>query len=320
MAHAFLFEGPAGVGKRTAALAFAQAVNCPQPVGGDACGECATCRRIERGIDVDVRVFAPSRLGYRKPEAVEIRGEASITPNTGRKKFLILDSADRIEPVAANLLLKIIEEPPEFTVFILLTENLHRILPTIRSRTLVVSFRPLALNEVLAVAGDRIPAERAQYLYTVAKGDLGTMLRLSEDRKLGELFEDIEAELKERVLKVVPASPIRLAEEIADLAGRIDLSEGDETPASALRKSTVTVIEVMMSMIERKYITCDLAGRTDGTYSGKPGRHRTGSRLLESAIETVKSIEGGAGVPLALESMTIDFRKIVSEHSKEKAS
>jgi DNA polymerase III delta' subunit len=316
--HAFLFVGPGGVGKRTTALAFAQAMNCPQPAGGDACGVCPVCSRIARGIDIDVRVFSPARMEYRKDEAIEIRKDAYVTPNSGRRKFLILDTADRMNDEAANLLLKTIEEPPEFTVFILLAENTHRILPTIRSRTLAVSFRPLSVEEVLKITGDRISPADARYLYPVAKGNIGTILRLSEDRQLKELFEDIEAELNERLLKSVPASPTRIAEELISLAGRIDYEvSDDDTKSIALRKAIVAVLEVMLAMVERRLVSD--AGR-NSTGAGADGSLMLCQKecmLLEAVMRTIKSIEGGGQQMLSLEAMAIDFRKIAEGRYKE---
>lgn len=315
--HAFLFVGPGGVGKRTTALAFAQAVNCMEGSGGDACGVCPTCQRIGRGIDVDVRIFQPTGIEYRKPEAVEIRKDASMTPNTAVRKFLILDHADRLNEESANLLLKIIEEPPEFTVFILLTENAHRILPTIKSRTLSVSFRPLSVEEAVKAAGDRMAADEVRYLYPLAKGNVGTILRLGEDKELKELFEDIEAELFERLLKPIPASPMRLAEEVGTIAGRIDFGTSeDDSKSIAQRKAIVGMLEVMMAMLERRYIKA-----AQGASAGfVDDAHRTGCLLLESVMNTIKMIEGGGQLALSLETMAIEFRKIVGGNIKEKVS
>ncbi len=321
--HALLFIGPGGVGKRTTALAFAQTVNCPQPVDGDACGDCPSCRRIGNGIDVDARYYTPARLEYRKEEAVGIRQEAYITPSSGRRKFLIMDKADRLNDESANLLLKIIEEPPEFTVFVLLAENINSILPTIRSRSLAVSFRPLSVDEVLKVAGDRVEPEQARYLYPVAKGDVGTILQLSEDKHLKELFDDIGAELNERLLKPVPASPMRLAEEVMALSGRLDVDAADEeTKAAVKRRAIVNVLEIMMAMVEGRYMP-------SATREGAPRRasgeawtddYLTGCRLLESIMETIKSVEGGGMQQLAVEAMVVDIKRISYGRSGEKAS
>ncbi|HOX27727.1 MAG TPA: AAA family ATPase [bacterium] len=309
--HAFLFEGPGGVGKRTTALAFAQAVNCPQAVSGDGCGVCPACLRIAKMIDVDVRVFSTSYLGYKKPEAIEIRQEAYITPNTARRKFIIIDDADRMNAEAANLLLKILEEPPEFTVFVLLTENAQRVLPTIRSRTLPVSFRPLSLEDTVSAVAGRLSAREVGYLYPIAKGNTGAILQLSEDRGLKELFEDIQAELSERLLKPVPASPMRLSEEIAALAERLNVSDEDDSKSIAQRKSTISVLEIMMTAIERSFIST-------GAAEGSTMKLRSGCLLLETVLGTIKAIEGGAFTALALENMVISFASIL-EH-KEKVS
>jgi DNA polymerase-3 subunit delta' len=319
--HAFLFVGPGGVGKRTTALAFAQAMNCPQPIDGDGCGVCPVCSRIEHGADMDIRFFSPSRMEYRVDEAKKIREDAYLTSSEGCRKFLILDRADCLNEESGNKLLKVIEEPPEFTVFILLTENADRILPTIRSRTQAVSFRPLSVEEAVRAAGGRMAADEVRYLYPLAKGNVGTILRLSEDKGLKELFDDIEAELFERLLKPVPASPMRLSEEIVALAGRIDFNASEEdTKSIALRKGIVGALEVMMAMVERRYMPRGGGEAGEGGRSGVGARHRTGCRLLETVNDTIKMVEGGGQQALALEAMAIEFRKIVSGNIKEKVS
>ncbi len=314
-----MFVGPGGCGKRTTALALAQAVNCEQPVGVDACGECASCRRTGRGIDLDARLFKPTRLGYRKEEAQEIRNEAYITPNSAGKKFLILDEVDNMKAEASNLLLKIIEEPPETTVFVLLTENKHLVLPTIKSRTLSVSFRRLNPDEILKVAaGDGITEKEVEYLYPIAGGNAGTIIRLSEDRNLKDLFDDIGAELFERLLGVVPVSPSRLAEEIMVLSDRLDLNDEEDTGSVAQRKSLIGILEIMMVMLERRYMPGG-KGVFRESGGGAGPLHLKGVALLEKILESIKSIKGGAHTQLTLENMAIDFRNIASGKVSERA-
>ncbi len=299
LGHAFLFIGPAGVGKRTSALAFAQAVNCAAPRDdADACGVCPSCRRVERGVDIDARVYSPSRQGYRKEEAKEIRNDAHMTPNAGKKRFLILDDADAMGAEAANALLKVIEEPPEMSVFVLLTEKADRIMPTIRSRVLSVPFRPLAPAEAAAVAGERLSGGQVDYLFPIARGNMGEILRLSEDRKLKELFEDVESELFERLLKEASASPARLAEEVGALAGRIDLSTAEDTESTARRKSVAAILEIMMSMVERKHMAVGAA----------VGEMKRGCAILETLMNTIQTVRGGGLTESALEAMAINLK------------
>ena len=299
LGHAFLFIGPAGVGKRTSALAFAQAVNCAAPMDdADACGVCPSCRRVERGVDIDARVYSPTRQGYRKEEAKEIRNDAHMTPNAGKRRFLILDDADAMGAEAANALLKVIEEPPEMSVFVLLTEKADRIMPTIKSRVLSVPFRPLTPAEAAAVAGERLSGGQVDYLFPIARGNMGEILRLSEDRKLKELFEDVEAELFERLLKEASASPTRLAEEVAALAVRIDLSTAEDTESTARRKSVAAILEIMMSMVERKHMTVGAGA----------GEMKRGCDILETLMSTIQTVRGGGLTESALEAMAINLK------------
>src|SRR5215831_19181439 len=109
-----LFVGPAGVGKRKMAIAVAQALNCERVrgSGADGCGECAACRRIERGVHPDVPIVEPGDNGSIKIDQVrDIVERAAYRPFEGRRRVVIVDEADALVPAAQNALLKTLEEP-----------------------------------------------------------------------------------------------------------------------------------------------------------------------------------------------------------------
>src|SRR5688500_2142728 len=112
-----LFAGAAGVGKRRVALALAQTINCQQPVTADeierdACGECASCKRIARGVHPDVIIVEPGDTGTIKIERVrEVVEKAGYRPFEGRRRAVVIDEADALVPAAQNALLKTLEEP-----------------------------------------------------------------------------------------------------------------------------------------------------------------------------------------------------------------
>jgi DNA polymerase-3 subunit delta' len=150
-----IFAGPEGVGKRAVALALAQALNCPTPVAPtdrlalDACGECAVCRRIGRGLHPDVTVIEPGETGSIRIDVVreEIR-QTTFKPFEARRRVIIFNDADGLVDDAQNALLKTLEEPPPGSVLILVTTHPHRLLPTVRSRCPVVRFAPLLPADV----------------------------------------------------------------------------------------------------------------------------------------------------------------------------
>ena len=153
-----IFDGPEGVGKRTAAVALAQAINCLQPVrfaeldGADACGVCASCRRIARGVHADVLLIEPGETGAIKVDQVrEAIDRAAYRPFEGRRRVVIVDAADEMVAEAQNALLKTLEEPPAGSMFVLVTSRPDMLLPTVRSRCQRLRFGRLSPGDVAAV-------------------------------------------------------------------------------------------------------------------------------------------------------------------------
>lgn len=151
---ALLLAGPAGVGKRRAALAIAEAVNCLKPqqtdeFARDACGECPACRRIQRGVHPDVIVIEPGDMGSIKIEQVrDVIDRAEYRPFEGRRRVVVIDEADALMPAAQSALLKTLEEPPSASIFVLVSSIPDALLPTVRSRCSRLRFASLSTSEV----------------------------------------------------------------------------------------------------------------------------------------------------------------------------
>jgi DNA polymerase-3 subunit delta' len=123
------------------AVALAQALNCLEAVDGDACGRCAACDRIARRVHPDVLRVEPGDSGTIKIDQVrEIVDRAAYRPFEGRRRVVIIDTADALVAAAQNALLKTLEEPPAASVFVLLTARPDVLLPTVRSRCIKLSF------------------------------------------------------------------------------------------------------------------------------------------------------------------------------------
>ncbi len=141
LSHAYLLVGPSNVGKMTLALDLARMVNCLE--NEKPCGECSQCRRIEEGFHADVRIVGlepqktgdgRSRVAIGIDQVRDIQRDASLKPYEGRHRVFVFDGAEHLSEEAANSLLKILEEPPEQVIIVLLASDSARLLPTILSR------------------------------------------------------------------------------------------------------------------------------------------------------------------------------------------
>ncbi len=148
ISHAYLFCGPRGTGKTSAALVFAHAVNCKNPVDGDVCGECEYCAQAGENIDI-TEIDAASNNGV--DEIRDLREMVRYMPAVGRYKVYIIDEVHMLSPGAFNALLKTLEEPPPYVIFILATTEVHKIPATIISRCQRFDFKAITVREIMGV-------------------------------------------------------------------------------------------------------------------------------------------------------------------------
>ncbi|NLZ25437.1 MAG: DNA polymerase III subunit gamma/tau, partial [Clostridiales bacterium] len=138
--HAYLFTGTRGVGKTSVAKMFARAVNCLSPVNGSPCGKCEVCRQLISQTNFDIQeIDAASNNSV--DQIRELIEKINFPPTVGRYKVYIIDEVHMLSRSAHNALLKTLEEPPSYAIFILATTEVHQIPPTILSRCLRFDFR-----------------------------------------------------------------------------------------------------------------------------------------------------------------------------------
>lgn len=176
--HAFLFCGTRGTGKTSIAKLFAKAVNCEHPVNGSPCNECAACRAIADGSSMNViEIDAASNNGV--DNIRQIREEVQYSPSEGKYKVYIIDEVHMLTQGAFNALLKTLEEPPSYVIFILATTESHKIPITISSRCQKYEFRRISVETIsdrlMELLGrEQIAAEKKAIDY-VAKAADGSM-------------------------------------------------------------------------------------------------------------------------------------------------
>ncbi len=185
LAHAYLFSGETGIGKKTTALALAAAANCTAPGGNGGCGECPSCRKIASGGHPDVHIVSSDGDEIKIDQIRQVQADLSLKPFEGVKKILIVDGAELMNPASANAFLKTLEEPPGDSLIVLITSMPQGLLPTIRSRCQEIRFLPLP-RLMLAQALMRrreLAEEDALFLAALAQGSMGRALDMDVERE-----------------------------------------------------------------------------------------------------------------------------------------
>ena len=171
MTHAWVFTGPPGSGRSSAAVAFAQALICPN----QGCGACNECQSAATGGHPDVEVIRTEGLSIKVEEIRELLTRVAWVPSMGGWRVVVMEDADRLTESAANALLKAIEEPGTRTVWLLCAPTLHDVLPTIRSRCRHLQLRTPSIEAVtqVLIKRDNISPEMADFAARVSQGHIG---------------------------------------------------------------------------------------------------------------------------------------------------
>ncbi len=171
MTHAWLFTGPPGSGRSSAAIAFAQSLICPS----NGCGTCSDCNAAKTSGHPDVEIIHTEGLSIKVEEIRELLTRVAWAPSMAGWRVVVMEDADRLTESAANALLKAIEEPGSRTVWLLCAPTLHDVLPTIRSRCRHLQLRTPSIKAVTQVLinRDKISPDMALFAAKVSQGHIG---------------------------------------------------------------------------------------------------------------------------------------------------
>lgn len=202
--HAYLFTGPEHVGKMTLATTLAQALNCSSKDGP--CGECSACRRIASGNHPDLHIIRTGSTNGSQQKEIsieqvrEVQHMVSLRPYEGNYRVIIIEGAEYMSEGAANCFLKTLEEPPPFTIFILLTSDASALLPTIISRCQRIDLErmPFHIARQALIEGKGQSPERAELLARLSGGCIGWAISAAND----ENILDDRAQVMERLVSV----------------------------------------------------------------------------------------------------------------------
>ncbi len=313
VASAYLFYGPDGVGKASAACLFAQVLQCPGET--PPCGDCIACEKVRANVHPDVVSIRPV-AGSRSIKVELIREEviwrAHQRPNEGMRQVFIIEDAHLLTRVSQNALLKTLEEPSVGTILILVTPNLHTLLPTVISRCRRLRFQALARADLVAILNERSGEDGAdvEKLVSLSMGRLGVALS-SDAGALSERREEA----------------MRFLEELSAPAGRADevtlitlASERAGSGASG-RNETILFLEMLRGLLRDILITQESPEtielwHTDIRAALAAMGERWGSAGLTKALERVGSamrdVGGGNTNPsLTLETLVYSLRETV---------
>ncbi|MBO8143283.1 MAG: DNA polymerase III subunit delta' [Thermodesulfobacterium sp.] len=202
LSHAYLFTGPKGVGKETTAWAFLFHLFCEKDKENP-CGECRACKKIEKEIHPDIYILFPEKREITIGQIREVIDFLKYRPLEAEYKVILVKEAEKMNPEAGNALLKSLEEPPFYAIFILLTENFSKLLPTIVSRSQIVRFRtiPKGVIKEFLKKNFLFEEEVADTLAEVSFGSIGKAITIAEKGILEELNSFVKAGFSKSPLK-----------------------------------------------------------------------------------------------------------------------
>ena len=183
--HAYIFSGPAGIGKRSMALIFAKTLLCDRQDESESCGECIQCRMFDAKSNPDFYLLEADNLSIGVDEIRNIQNDVVIKPLYSKKKVYLITDADKMTVQAQNCLLKTLEEPPWFAVIILATPSCDALIETIRSRALRYNFKKNSYSEVRSSLEAQFGSNLngAGFIASYADGIIGTALKLAGSKE-----------------------------------------------------------------------------------------------------------------------------------------
>lgn len=316
--HAYLFEGPAGVGKRSAGVGLAMALNCEVTGAGHgepACGACDSCRRIASGLHPDVVTFAPDGTQILMEQAQEIVALGQRRPHEARARVVIVDEADHMNANASNCLLKTLEEPSAGNHLVLVTPAPDRLLPTIRSRTQRVRFRAVSAADLLLLGtrhGIDATLVDAQVAAIVANGCVSRFLELATNTE-DHATRAAAAALREAACGRGIGPILDASAELGEKEAKQRLPESLALLARVYRDALVAAVGAP----ELAVLGADTVGGASGSEAPASAALSLPTNLpvpalgraLAAIVEAEEALTGNVNAVMALERLLLNLRR-----------
>lgn len=229
IAHAYLFYGMEGIGKRSTALVFAKALNCREGQG-DACGHCPSCLKADHGNHPDLRIVEPAGQFIRIDQIRELQQQMAFRPFDGGRRTLILIDAEKMNPQAAGALLKTLEEPTQANIIILISSRPYLLPLTVLSRCQPLRFNPLTRDSVDRCLRERLGFEppAARLLAASSGGSIGRAIEMNDADYLALRNNILEQVMGDKRVDPLDFFPLMQAfgQERKDVLERLDILKG----------------------------------------------------------------------------------------------
>ncbi|NLK88237.1 MAG: DNA polymerase III subunit [Clostridiaceae bacterium] len=300
--HAYIFSGPAGIGKKTIARIFAGLLLCDAPQNASVCGSCRPCLMMENGSNPDYHSIICEELSIGVDLIREIQSDVVLKPMYSKRKVYIVEEAEKMTEQAQNCLLKTFEEPPGYVVVILLTTNYDKLLETVRSRAQHIKFGKYTREQVCQVLMDRYGSDdgtlglAADY----SDGNIGTALELAG---FGEF-----SKLRDQMLELLPRVAHGETKSILDFSSFMD---NNKYNADMLFDIMLLYYRDLLVMSETGYEKMLInSDKKDIIFNN--ARKYSSNRLI-SNIEAIgaarRALKQNAGYQLVIDNLLIKLRE-----------
>jgi DNA polymerase-3 subunit delta' len=309
--HAYLFTGPEGVGRKTLALRFAQALNCPKPTApGQPCRKCQTCKRLESLQHPDLSVVEAEREGavLRIDQVRDLQHILALSPYEARYRVALVLRFEEAHTSAANAILKTLEEPPAQVLVMLTAQSAESLLPTIVSRCEVIRLRPLSIEETSKGLQEikAVPQETAEKLAHISGGRPGYAIRLFQEPHLLEQRQSVLDELIQ-LLSSSRRDRFAFAREVTDPRDKLDSKEELHRMLQVWTTFWRDVL-ITASGLPKVLTNIDYSDQVS-MLAGNIGM-KSAQYFVNSTESTIERIDKNVNARLAMEVLLMDYPKV----------